>query len=133
MFHHLGLAVRKPEPAMAFLKFQGYELGSPIFDPHQNINARLCTHAVEPSVEIIWPADKSVGPIDRLVQRNESGIIYHVCYATQDLKVSLETLHAAGVKVICIAPPAPAPLFGTGQVSFYNLLGFGLVEILEIR
>ena len=129
-FHHLGLAVRKPEPAMAFIAAQGYRIGEAVFDPGQNVNAALCTHETEPAVEIIWPGNAE-GPIDRLVQRHASGIIYHVCYATDDLAAALKQLEAAGLNAICVSPPKPAPLFGSGLVSFYNLVGIGLIEILE--
>ena len=129
-FHHLGLAVRKPEPAMAFLAAQGYRIGETLFDQEQNVNAAIGTHETEPAVEIIWPGH-TPGPIDRLVQRHAAGIIYHLCYETKDLAGALAGLELAGLNVICVSPPKPAPLFGGRRVSFYNLVGIGLVEILE--
>ena len=52
-FHHLGLAVRRPDDAVRFLDGLGYEIGEPIFDPEQNINAILCRHGgAMPDVEI---------------------------------------------------------------------------------
>jgi hypothetical protein len=32
---------------------------------------------------------------------------------------------------MCISEPKPAPLFGGRPVSFYNVAGIGLIEILE--
>jgi len=129
-FHHLGLAVRKPEASLALMTAQGYQIGVAIFDPAQNVHAMLCTHETEPAVEILWPGHAE-SPIDNLVQRHASGIIYHACYATDDLAVALAGLAEAGLKVSCVSTPKPAPLFGGRKVSFYNVVGFGLIEILE--
>jgi hypothetical protein len=81
-------------------------------------------------VEIIWPGD-TTGPIDKLAQRHASGIIYHLCYETDNLADALAGLTAAGLRPMCISPATPAPLFGGRPVSFYNVVGLGLVEILE--
>ena len=128
-FHHLGLAVRKPEASIALMTAQGYRIGEAIFDPAQNVHAVMCTHATEPAVEILWPGHPP-SPIDNLHQRHASGIIYHVCYATDDLAVALSGLAEAGLKVSCVSPPKPAPLFSGRKVSFYNVVGLGLIEIL---
>jgi hypothetical protein len=129
-FHHLGLAVRRPREATAFLLAQGYRMGDPVLDPAQNVHLMMATHDTEPEVEIIWPGDTQ-GPIDGLTQRHPAGIIYHVCYETDDLAAALTALEKAGVRSVCISPPKPAPLFGGRPVSFYNLIGIGLIEILE--
>ncbi len=129
-FHHFGLAVRRPGEARTFVAALGYALGEPVFDPNQNVHLQLCTHTTHPVVEIIWPGD-TPGPVDKLTQRHTSGIIYHVCYETGDLSAALASLESARIRVICISPPAAAPLFGGRKVSFYNIGGMGLVEILE--
>jgi methylmalonyl-CoA/ethylmalonyl-CoA epimerase len=129
-FHHFGLAVRRPDEARKFVGRLGYISGEAVFDPAQNVHLQLSTHATQPSVEIIWPGD-TTGPVDKLAQRHPSGIIYHLCYETEDLKAALAGLEAAGLRAICISPPTPAPLFGDRPVSFYNVVGLGLVEILE--
>jgi len=131
-FHHFGLAVRRPEEARAYVTALGYQLGESVFDPAQNVQLQLCTHASHPAVEIIWPAD-AVGPVNKLTQRHTSGVIYHLCYETDDLVTALSGLEAAGLRAICISPPKPAPLFGGRPVSFYNVVGMGLIEILELN
>jgi methylmalonyl-CoA/ethylmalonyl-CoA epimerase len=131
-FHHLGLAVRRPQEAEVFLSAMGYQLGEAVLDPGQNVYLKMCVHATEPEVEIIWPADTN-GPIDGLMQRHTSGIVYHVCYLTDDLTAALAALEKAGLRVVCVSPPKPAPLFGGRKVSFYNVVGIGLVEILEYK
>ena len=129
-FHHFGLAVRKQETARMFLCAQGYQIGETVFDPNQNVHLALCTHKSDPAVEIIWPGENG-GPIDGMIQRHTSGIIYHLCYETDDLAAALAAFETARVRTICVSPPKPAPLFGNRKVSFYNIVGIGLVEILE--
>jgi methylmalonyl-CoA/ethylmalonyl-CoA epimerase len=129
-FHHFGLAVRRPDEARKFVSALGYELGDPVFDPVQNVHLQLGTHPSQPAVEIIWPGDAN-GPVDKLAQRHSSGIVYHLCYETDDLQAALTELEQSGLRPICISAPKPAPLFGGRPVSFYNFVGMGLVEILE--
>ena len=129
-FHHFGLAVRRPDEACKFVAALGYQLGESVFDPGQNVHARLCTHAIHPVVEIIWPGD-TLGPVKKLTERHTSGIVYHLCYATDDLSAALAGFEAVGLTAICISQPTPAPLFRDHPVSFYNIVGIGLVEILE--
>jgi hypothetical protein len=130
IFHHLGLAVRRPDEARAFVKAMGYQIGESVFDPGQNVQVEMCRHETEPDVEIIWPGG-SKGPILGVTECHPAGIVYHVCYMTDDLGSALAGLEKAGLHVICISPPKPAPLFGGRPVSFYNVIGIGLMEILE--
>jgi methylmalonyl-CoA/ethylmalonyl-CoA epimerase len=131
-FHHFGLAVRRPDEARKFVSQLGYKPGSFVFDPAQNVHLQLCTHATHPAVEIIWPGP-TPGPVEKLTERHASGIIYHLCYETDNLPEALAGLEAAGLNVICISPPTPAPLFNGRAVSFYRVTGIGLIEILEIN
>ena len=130
-FHHFGLAVRRPDEARIFVSSLGYRLGDYVFDPAQNVHLQMCHHAGHPDVEIICPGD-TPGPVDRLVQRRPAGIVYHLCYVTDDLTATLAGFEAAGLQPICISPPTPAPLFQGRKVSFYNVTGIGLIEILEM-
>jgi catechol 2,3-dioxygenase-like lactoylglutathione lyase family enzyme len=129
-FHHFGLAVRRPDEARKFVTALGYQSGESVFDPAQNVYLQLWTHARHPAVEIIWPGD-TAGPVDKLVQRHASGITYHLCYETDNLAAALAGLTVAGLRPICISPATPAPLFSGRPVSFYNVVGMGLIEILE--
>ena len=129
-FHHFGLAVRRPDEARKFVAALGYVAGESVFDPVQNVHLQLCTHAAQPAVEIIWPGH-TTGPLEKLARRHASGIVYHLCYETDDLAAALAGWEAAGLNPICISPATPAPLFGGRPVSFYNVVGLGLVEILE--
>ena len=130
-FHHLGLAVRRPRDATQFLGGLGYDIADPVFDPEQNVNLVMCKHAgAMPDVEIIYPADGK-SPIDALVAGRPPGIVYHLCYVSADLPATLAALDAAGLRAVCKVPPVPAALFGGRRVSFYDIVGVGLVEIIE--
>jgi methylmalonyl-CoA/ethylmalonyl-CoA epimerase len=88
------------------------------------------SHETQPAVEIIYEGTEA-GPIDKLMQRHAQGIVYHVCYVTENLRESLDGLEAAGLRAVCVSPPKPALLFEGRKVSFYNIVGIGLIEILE--
>lgn len=129
-FHHFGLAVRQSHDAVIFLTAMGYRMGEPVFDENQNVRLMIGSHDTEPPVEIIYEGEDT-GPIDKLLQRHAQGIIYHICYVTENLAGSLDRLEAAGLRVVCVSPPKPALLFKGRKVSFYNIVGIGLIEILE--
>ncbi|HWD56762.1 MAG TPA: VOC family protein [Stellaceae bacterium] len=130
-FHHLGLAVRRARDAVRFLGGLGYAIGEPVYDPEQKVNLILCLHAGSmPDVEIIYPAAEK-SPVDGLVAQRPDGIVYHMCYVTADLAATLGWMEANGVRAICKVPPTPAVLFGGCPVSFYDIVGMGLCEIIE--
>jgi len=129
-FHHFGLAVRRPDEARRFVIAMGFQLGEAVFDPIQNVHLQLCTHESHPSVEVIWPGETK-GPVLKLTEQHAAGIIYHLCYETDHLTAALAYWEEAGLRVICISQPTPAPLFNGRPVSFYNVVGIGLIEILE--
>jgi len=128
-FHHFGLAVRRPEKAFAFLATLGYRAGAQVYDPLQSVNLAMRHHPAMPDVEVIWPGE-APSPIDTLVKGGKS-LIYHLCFATEDAARALADLQGAGHQVIEIAPPKPAILFGDLPVSFHNVLGFGVIEIIH--
>ena len=133
-FHHLGVAVRKPTDTVQFMRFLGYEVGDAVYDPRQGVNLIMCRHAGPvPDVEIVYPdAARGKSPVDAFLRMRPDGLVYHVCYVTADLAGSLAALETAGLRVVCVAPPAPAVLFEGRRVSFYNIVGIGLCEILEL-
>lgn len=128
-FHHFGLAVRRPQKAFAFLESLGYRPGAQTYDPLQSVNLAMWHHASMPAVEVIWPGD-APSPVDSLIKGDKS-LVYHLCFATDDARRALDELAAAGHQVIEIAPPKPALLFDGMAVSFHNVLGFGVIEIIH--
>lgn len=128
-FHHLGLAVRRPQKAFSFLATLGYRDGRQAYDPLQSVNLAMRHHPAMPDVEVIWPGD-APSPIDTLVTGGKS-LVYHLCFATENADRALAELESAGHHIVQIAPPKPAILFGGLAVSFHNVLGFGMVELIH--
>jgi methylmalonyl-CoA/ethylmalonyl-CoA epimerase len=128
-FHHLGLAVRDDTAARGFLRAIGYKESEKIFDPMQCVYLRFCTHEYQPAVEIVQPGE-SPSPIDRILEKNGE-IIYHVCFETENIFATLASIENNGFRCIPISPRKPAVLFGGRYVSFYRILGYGVIELLE--
>jgi hypothetical protein len=127
-FHHFGLAVRQPQRAIIFLTDLSYQIGQVTYDNLQNVNLVMCKHLSMPDVELIYPAN-SPGPLDTWL-RDHTQIIYHICYTCEDLDWTLAQLRERH-RILTISPPKPAILFDSQKVSFYQIQGFGIVEILE--
>jgi catechol 2,3-dioxygenase-like lactoylglutathione lyase family enzyme len=129
-FHHLGLAVKRPEAARTFLEGLGYALEAPVWDPRQRVNVQMARHGAMPAVELVYPGD-GASPIDALLQRVDSGV-YHTCYETPDLDAAQAALEARGLRVFPVGEPEPAVLFGGRRVAFLRVHGVGVVELLEV-
>lgn len=130
-FHHHGLAVVKPEKAVRFLTSIGYLAGEPIRDELQNVHLLLATHPVMPAVEIVYPTE-TPGPLTQLLAQ-KTAQIYHTCYECDDLTEAVAGLKADGNRILPVVPPKPAVLFGGRLVAFYQVAGFGLIELLEAK
>ncbi len=128
-FDHLGLATRRAEVTLAFLRGMGYSTPPTVHDPVQGVNLVLCAHPAMPAVEVVY-SDGASGPIDAILALQPQAI-YHQCYRSADLPSTLAAMKAAGHRVITISTPKPAVLFSGRLVSFYMVRDFGLIEILE--
>jgi methylmalonyl-CoA/ethylmalonyl-CoA epimerase len=128
-FDHFGLAVGNIAGARKVLEGMGYECGEEVYDPLQEVLLVWCEHATMPAVEIVAPTDKP-GPLDNIIVEN-SGSIYHLCYRAANIGASVAAIKAAGIRVLPVVPPKPAVLFGGKSVGFFQVKGFGLIEIVE--
>ena len=128
-FHHFGLATRDSDASASTLRALGYTVPEPIFDPLQNVNLMLCVHPAMPAIELVSPAE-TPGPLDPWLA-DHAELIYHVCYAAPDLEEAVQALQDSGIRLITVAEPKPAVLFGGARVAFYMARGIGLIEILE--
>jgi hypothetical protein len=127
-FHHFGLAVRSPEAAFRYLSDLGYRAGSTCYDPLQKVNLAMRHHDRMPDVEVIWPGQEP-SPIDRMLKQSDS-MIYHLCYTSENVDGSLAALEGAGLEVLPLGLAQPALLFDAMEVSFYNITGVGIIEII---
>jgi hypothetical protein len=129
-FHHLGLAVKAPDQSTQFLGALGYVADSPVYDPAQKVNLRMFRSPAMPDIELIWPGAEP-SPISNIVLKYGSAI-YHACYTCHDRAGMLGRMKDLGLKVVELAPPTPAVLFGGKTVSFYSVPGFGIIEIIDV-
>jgi hypothetical protein len=107
-FHHLGLAVKHPQPAIHFLIGLGYRVGPMTLDPLQNVQLGMSTHDHMPDEEIICPADGK-GPLDKLLLVHKEGLIYHMCYSSKNLASSLGALESdEDLRLFTISSPKEA-------------------------
>jgi hypothetical protein len=130
-FHHLGLAVPEMATASVFLTAQGYQPTASVFDPLQSADLAMWQHPSAPDVEVICPAPPGEGAVATILSVRPEGLVYHLCYTTEDLEQSLDRLEQAGLRAFEVRSPKPAVLFGGEYVCFYVILGWGLIEIIE--
>jgi methylmalonyl-CoA/ethylmalonyl-CoA epimerase len=128
-FHHFGLAVRDTASAVTVLKGMGYTIGQRIMYLLQNVMLIWCDHEHMPAVELVSPTDTS-GPLDNMLA-NQPELFYHICYSAEDIDSSVTAIRESGVRVLPVSPPKPAILFDGRRVGFYQIKGFGLIEIVE--
>ena len=128
-FNHLGIALRRDRDALLFAESLGYLVGERVYDPLQNVYLRLCTAAGRPAIEFVQPGIGS-GPLDSILGRYDE-LIYHTCYETPDLTGTLRAMEEVGLRWITQSEPKPAVLFSGRYVSFYRIVGWGIVELLE--
>jgi methylmalonyl-CoA/ethylmalonyl-CoA epimerase len=128
-FHHLGLAVTDIPAALSVLRGLGYTCAAEIHDPLQEVRLVWCRHDTMPAVELVAPTENP-GPIDNILENNSESI-YHTCYQASSIEESVSAIKSDGIRVLPVASPKPAVLFGGRRVGFYQLKGFGLIEIVE--
>ena len=128
-FDHFGLGTREPQKTLAFLRALGYRTPAPVHDPLQRVDLVLCSNPTMPAVEVISSADPASPLIAILTAQPQA--IYHLCFKSRDLDATLASMKAAGQRVLRVAEPKPAVLFGNKNVSFYMVRGFGMIEIIE--
>ncbi len=128
-FHHFGLAVKDPKAALCFLESIGYSIDVSGTDLEQNVNYIFCVHSTSPTIEIVYPTSVP-GVVDKLAARHPSGIIYHPCYVTDDREKLLADMQELGLRFMQVSAPKPGVAFGGRDVSFYQVLGIGLIEII---
>src|ERR1700682_6242867 len=131
-FNHIGLAVRHDKDALIMMESLGYSIGDPISDPLQHVYVRLCTAPERPSVEFVQPGDEGKSPVDSIISKYNE-LMYHTCYETPDLTKTLEYIEQAGLRCMAQSDRKPAVLFGGRHVSFYKIVGWGMIELLESR
>lgn len=129
-FHHFGLAAADADRAVAFLVRMGYRCSEPVVDPLQNVVLHWCEKNGAPAIEVVSPTGTK-GPLSSILAEHPSSF-YHLCYETESADAdAVALLRATGARLVTVVPPIPAVLFGGRLVSFHQVQGFGLIELLQ--
>ena len=128
-FHHLGLATNNLTTALKYLKFLGYKIKSIKINAAYNVRNAICESNHMPNIEVISKIKGKKSPIDNLIKDNKN-LIYHVCYISEKLDKTLETLKKKKVIFTRISEPQKSP-FENVHSSFFYINGIGLVEIMD--
>jgi methylmalonyl-CoA/ethylmalonyl-CoA epimerase len=128
--HHMGVAVRDFEPALAFYKEAlGLRVVSgPFDDPIQKVSVIFLSGpgAGNVSIELIRPLNED-SPLNGYLKK-EIGA-YHLCYEVPDVVRAVADLRAKNC--LTIAAPAPAVAFGGRKIAWCFTPTRHLIELLE--
>lgn len=131
-YHHVGIAVSDMNQMIDELKTYGYECEHMVLDPVQCSELAMLVHPTAPDIELIG-ADKEESRARSFVEHNNR-MPYHICFQVESLDKLDEQLSALlGVSVKEITKAESAILFGGDRVKFYSVVGFGLVEFVEMK
>jgi hypothetical protein len=130
-FDHLGLAVQNPEEAMRFLVAQEYRELKRVYDDLQNVNLIYMEHRSLPNIELIYSSNNNKEcPLVNLL-KNCSSSLYHLCFRVDNVLEFLSKLKDQNIRYFTVSASKKAVLFDDKTVSFYNISGFGLIELIE--
>jgi hypothetical protein len=130
-FDHFGLAVNNPDEALKFLIAQDYKEIKRVYDELQNVNLIYMEHNILPNVELIYPSNNfKECPLVNLLKKSTSSL-YHLCFRVDNILDFLSKLKVQNIRYLTVSASKKAVLFDDKTVSFYNISGFGLIELIE--
>jgi methylmalonyl-CoA/ethylmalonyl-CoA epimerase len=125
---HIGIAVEDLEAALVpYVEGLGMEVAHREEVPTERVRVAMLPVG-ETKIELLEPTDPE-SAIAKFIERRGQGI-HHIALAVDDVGETLESLKAAGVRVI---DSEPRPGAGGTRVAFAHPKGFGgvLVELVE--
>ncbi len=126
--NHLGIAVHKLEPALAFYRDQlGLPLDSIVDIEDRGLRVAFLK-AGDVLVELLAPLRED-SEISRFLETRGEGI-HHICFEVPDILSSLSTLSENGVRVINTTPSVGAEGFPVAFLHPKSCNGV-LVELLD--
>ena len=126
-FHHIGVACVDVRSEAARLVSLGYAPeGSEFDDPRQGVRG-IFLAGQSPRLELLEPlAGAESGVLAPWLDKDIK--LYHLAYATQNLRDSIEHLRSERAKLV--VPPIPAVAFGGREIAFLMLPNRMLVELI---
>lgn len=131
-FDHVGYAVAEIE---AYLRefvepvLRPIAVSTPIEDPLQGVRVAFVSLRGGVRLELVEPLSDS-SPVSNLLKRRRGGL-YHLCYSTPDLPLSLAGMATHGCRRI--SGPTPAAAFGGRHVAFVFTPQSDLLELVDER
>ncbi len=126
--HHVGLVVDDLDAAVARYQALGFTGGERFSLAEQQVNV-VTFDAGSGYVELIQPTDPD-GPIARFMAKRGPGM-HHVAYGVPDLATALESLAAAGVRLIDLVPRTGAHGWRIAFIHPESCQGV-LTELVEV-
>lgn len=125
--HHIGYLVKKIEPAVNAFEQLGYTVTQKTaYDEIRKVD--ICFLEKDGYVvELVSPTD-TTSVVAGLMKKYKN-CPYHICYETEHLTETLETLTSEGYTAIDM--PTPAPALAGRQVVFLMNPFLGMIELLD--
>ena len=128
-FDHIGIAVRDIFETKMKYEALGFHFGNQVFDPIQNCNLIMGSHANYYKIELIEGVGQN-SPTRNILNSNHS-IPYHVCYKVKNHEKTLNYFKKNDFSFEIIKEPQPAILFNNLNVLFIYNKDMGLIELIE--
>ncbi len=128
--HHIAYSVTDIEEAREIFSFLGYvPEGEIVDDVHRNVKILFMISDDKTRIELVEPLNDSSPVASRLLESRGVSSPYHICYETNNMEASLESLMSRGV--VPISDISPAPAIGGRRVCFAFGKASGLIELVE--
>jgi len=126
--HHIAIAVRELEEAVARLRALGLREGERGVVEEFKVAVSMIPLG-DIKLELLQPLGE--GPVQRFLEKRGEGL-HHLALAVEDIESALSDLKAKGVRLI---DERPRPGFGGHLVAFLHPESFGgvLIELVEER
>jgi FkbH-like protein/FkbM family methyltransferase len=128
--HHIGIAVPALDAGRTALRSLGFACGESVHDSRQNVIVSMCKTPAGACIELVAGVDDR-SPCNRILETAGGGP-YHLGMRVAGIGAFLSYLESQGCRYTTISEPTPAPLFSGSSVAFVDIIGLGLVELVEV-
>lgn len=127
--HHIGYAVENIEDSLKTFLELGYTLEKElVIDKNRQVNIIFITNN-NVSIELLSPLSGK-SPISNILSKN-GPLPYHICYETEKLEETIQTLKKKGF--INIEKPQKSLAINDCLVAFLYHKNVGLIELVETK
>lgn len=127
VFHHIGCAVSSIDKCKPFYISMGYEVSNTVVEPVQKVYVAYARKKGFPTIELLEPLDET-SPVKGILKKNGNSP-YHMCYAVDDLKETIEDMRKEGFRPL--GKPVPGHGLDDALMVFLYNINFGLIQIMQ--